>query len=66
MLLNKGEINMNPILNMKRRIGLGLIWLPGIGLPLTCLELFGNKEIADEFSQKMQAKLGVPVSAECE
>ena len=39
---------MNPILNMKRRIGLGLLWLPGIGLPLTCLELFGNKEISDD------------------
>lgn len=39
---------MNPILNMKRRIGLGLLWLPGIGLPLTCIELFGNKEISDD------------------
>lgn len=39
---------MNPILNMKRRVGLGLCWLPGIGLPLVALELFGNKEIADE------------------
>ncbi len=39
---------MQPILNMKRRIGLGLLWLPATGLPLTCLELFGNHDITDE------------------
>lgn len=39
---------MNPILNMKRRIGLGLCWLPCIGLPLSMIELFGNRNIADE------------------
>lgn len=41
-------MGMNPILNMKRRIGLGLCWLPGVGFPLVALELFGNKGIADE------------------
>jgi hypothetical protein len=39
---------MNPVLNMKRRIGLGLCWIPGIGILLSALELFGNREIADE------------------
>ena len=39
---------MNPILNMKRRIGLGLCWIPGIGILLSALELFGNRGIADE------------------
>lgn len=39
---------MQPILNMKRRIGLGLCWLPGLGLALACIELFGNKQITDE------------------
>ena len=39
---------MQPILNMKRRIGLGLCWVPGVGLPLACIELFGNKDITDE------------------
>ncbi len=43
-----GDNDMQPILNMKRRIGLGLCWLPGIGLPLACIELFGNKDITDE------------------
>ena len=39
---------MQPILNMKRRIGLGLCWVPGLGLSLACIELFGNKDITDE------------------
>lgn len=39
---------MQPILNMKRRIGLGLCWIPGLGLSLACIELFGNKDITDE------------------
>ena len=39
---------MQPILNMKRRIGLGLLWLPGIGLPLVCIELFANRAISDD------------------
>ncbi|MBR0426542.1 MAG: hypothetical protein IJK01_10595 [Clostridia bacterium] len=39
---------MNSILNMKRRIGLGLLWLPGPGLALSALELFTNKSISDE------------------
>ncbi len=39
---------MNPVLNMKRRIGLGLLWIPSIGLMLSLLELFTNKEITDE------------------
>ena len=39
---------MNPILNMKRRIGLGLCWIPGIGIFLSALELFTHKEISDE------------------
>ena len=39
---------MNPVLNMKRRIGLGLCWLPGIGIFLTALELFGNPGISDD------------------
>lgn len=39
---------MNAVLNMKRRIGLGLLWLPGVGLPLVCIELFGGKDLSDE------------------
>ena len=39
---------MNSILNMKRRIGLGLLWIPGIGLMLSALELFTNHAISDE------------------
>ena len=39
---------MNSILNMKRRIGLGVLWIPGIGLPLSALELFTNHSISDE------------------
>ena len=39
---------MNPVLNMKRRIGLCLLWIPSIGLMLSLLELFTNKEITDE------------------
>ena len=41
-------MSMNSILNMKRRVGLGLLWIPGVGLPLTCLELFANRGISDE------------------
>ena len=39
---------MNSILNMKRRVGLGLLWIPGLGVPLTCLELFSDRRISDE------------------
>ena len=39
---------MNSILNMNRRIGLGLLWIPCIGLVLSALELFTNHAISDE------------------